>query len=157
MKAAMAARNVTLKEHSRFIENSKLEKEQVQKLAFGQSPSSAKFDKLVGEVGMYVDDEDDISKMEPEQVRQKLSAYHQALGLTKRKFEETGGHDPEVLELAKRHTPTKERAERVADSTVQGMDATQTGKQGHAQHLHEQRHVSVRQSGGFLRAHGRQI
>ena len=63
------------------------------------------------EVGKDLDDEDDISKMETGQMRQKLSACHKALGPAEREFDETGVYDPEVLELARnRHKQRRRRS-----------------------------------------------
>ena len=63
---------------------------------------------LLGEVGVDFGDEDAISKMESEQMRQKLSACQKALELAKHKFYETGGYHLEVLDLGKRKAQGKE-------------------------------------------------
>ena len=150
----VAARNVAVEDNSRSVENSKLEKEQGEKPAMWQSPSLAEFDKLLEEVGMDLDDEADISKMQPHQIWQTLSACHKALGLAKRKFEETGGYDSEVLELAA--GPGKRRRRSVWQ-TRRCKEWTRMRQGPHSRSSRATVRVYPPKSGGVLPAERRQI
>ena len=105
---ALVERNTAFDDLSCMVVAAKTEEPQQQgseaKPSAEPPPSSAQFDKLLGDSGMDLDDGS-------EQLRQKLSASHKPLELENFFFEESDAYDPEVLVLAGKQGSSEESGE----------------------------------------------